>query len=170
MTFQVVSAGTTVARLVGTMKIKHHRIHISMIALAVCAPLLVSAESLKEKEQRKRETEILQKSAKEMNEACKSNITAVGDWDTFKGALSDDQGHHVGLNCGYQVLDTIKGLCNGSDEAKASVRAGLSTMRCQGGGDADISLKGKVLTFKTRVDSQKSDVPAQVREFLKTKL
>jgi len=152
-------------QLAGAMK---HTIKIGIVVITLVAPFAF-AQSLKEKEQRKREDEILQKSAKEMNEACKTSIKVVGDWDTFKGALQDSQSHHVGLNCGYYVLDTIKGLCQ-SDEGKASVKAGLTTVRCQGGGDGDISLKSKVLTFKTKVDTQKSDQPTIVREYLKNNL
>ena len=141
-----------------------------VFAITMVIPLFVHAESLKEKEERKREDELLQQSAKTMNEACKTNIKAVGDWDTFKGALTDGKGHHVGLNCGSQVLETIQSMCNNSDEAKQSVRAGITTFRCQGGGDAALSLSGKTLVFKTRYDSQKSGVPTDVREWLKSHL
>jgi hypothetical protein len=148
---------------------KLNTIHLSVLAVAICSSL-VYAESLKEKEQRKRENEILQAGAKTMNETCKSTIKAVGDWDTFKGALSNDQAQHVGLNCSYAVLESIQRLCDGSDEAKAAVRAGITTVRCQGGGDAEISIKNKVVTFKTKLGSEKTDVPKQVREYLKEKL
>jgi hypothetical protein len=148
------------------------KIQITTVALAVATlvPVLATAESLKEKEERKREDEILQNSAKEMNDTCKTNIKVVGDWDTFKGELTNTNHNHVGLNCADQVLDQLKGLCMRSDEGKAAVKAGVTTFRCQGGGDADISLSNKTLVFKTKLDSQKSGVRDDVRKWLEGKL
>src|SRR5436305_1791708 len=102
----------------------------AIAATAMLLPVLATAESLKEKQQRLREEELLQDSAKLMNETCKTNIKAVGDWASFKGALTDKGNHHVGLNCGYMVLDVMKSLCDSGQEARDAIKAGVTSVRC----------------------------------------
>ena len=132
--------------------------------LVIAVPLIAMAESLKEKQQRKREDELLQASLKTMNDDCKTSIKAVGDWDTFKGALQDDQAHHVGAYCGV-ALDAMAELCHSGDEAKASIRKGVTTFRCAAG-DTDVKLSGRVVTFTTRLVETRNDVRHYVRDYL----
>jgi len=110
------------------------------------------AISLKEKEQRKQEDEMLQSAVQDANEACGSKITAIGDWASFKGQLTLHS-MHVGANCGV-ALAAVAGLCHGSDEGKQAVRAGIATFVCHAAdseGEVRVDKAKKTVAFGTRV-------------------
>jgi hypothetical protein len=138
------------------------------LVLAAAVPAVAFAQSLKEKQQIVREEEILQKAAKDMNDACKTSIKALGDWASFKGKLVDDQNHHVAGMCGH-VMDTIASMCHSGDVAKKAVRDGISTFVCTAG-KTDFNLNKKTFTHFTYEQHSKPDVPKCVRDFLGAKL
>jgi hypothetical protein len=127
----------------------------ALLAAAVLAlPGLIYAQSLGEKQQRKQNDEILQSAAKDMNEECRTSIRATWDWPSFKGKLTRDS-YWVGLNCGVGLGD-MKGLCQGDDESKVAIKAGIKTFVCKGGGGktgkVHLDKKTKTLYYSTSLE------------------
>jgi len=127
--------------------------------------------SLKEKEQRKQEEEMLQSAVKDANEACGSKIVAVGDWASFKGQLTLHS-MHVGANCGV-ALGAVAGLCHGSDEGKQAVRAGIATFICHAvdsEGEVRVDKAKKTVAFGTRVHDDDHSPKYMVETCLRERL
>jgi hypothetical protein len=130
--------------------------------------------SLKEKEQRTRQEEMLQSAVKDTNEACGTQIKAIGDWPSFKGALTLHS-MHVGANCAV-ALDAIAGLCHAGDEGKQAVRASVKTFICHAAVAADaesevrVDRAGKTVAFGTRVHDGDTSPKYMVQTCLRERL
>jgi hypothetical protein len=129
--------------------------------------MFAGADSLRDKEEGQREDGFLQSAIKTTNTYCKSDIKAVGDWASFKGALNDG-GKHVGALCA-QAIEGIRAVCAGGDDGKQAVREGIATFRCAFG-ESDVKLDGKVVTYTTKLDDTRTGVTPFVREYLRKHL
>ncbi len=139
-------------------------------AAVIAIPARAYTQSLGEKQQRKRNDELLQSAVKDANKACETGIVVAWDWSSFKGKLIKD-GYHVGANCGVGAGD-IKYLCNGGgDDAKKTVKAGIRTFLCKGDGGktgkVHLDKKSKTLIYSTSVEVEKQ---FRIQEYLKENL
>jgi len=126
-----------------------------LAAVVIGLPALAYTQSLSEKQQRKRNSEILQQELKDMNTACKTGVRAAWDWPSFKGKVSDKDLHHVASNCS-EVLNAMENMCNSEPEVKEAVRAGVKTFVCRGDRVRSVQLnkKSKTLTVATNLDPE----------------
>ncbi|HKE19228.1 MAG TPA: hypothetical protein VKB80_30340 [Kofleriaceae bacterium] len=138
-------------------------------AVVIGAPALAYTQSLGEKQERKRNDELLQEVVKTMNDDCKTSIKATWDWQSFKGRLTRNS-NHVGSNCGVGAED-IRRLCLDGDEGKQAVKAGIKTIVCKGDGGKDgkvhLDKKTRTLVYSTSIDAE---LQFHITDYLKQNL
>ena len=127
-----------------------NKLYIGVIGAVLALSVTSQAESLKEKQEKTKEQALIKPTVDEMNQKCGTKLSVTFDWASFKGKVSDDQGHHVASTC--DILPRQIGLvCDEGDDAKAAVKKGITAIKCVGTADKNqsISFKSKALIMTT---------------------
>jgi hypothetical protein len=130
------------------------------------------AESLKEKEARAKEQELIKPTVDDMNKKCGTKLMVTFDWASFKGKVADeDKGQHVATTC--DILPHVIGLvCEDGDDAKAAVKKGITGIKCVGTAEKNpsTSFKAKTIILSTPLSYEKGIEARDVRELIKNNI